>query len=116
MSAVNIAGRGPVSSITESGDPHVATTTLAGVPAAPTGLKARAVAAAAPDAVELYWTAPNAGSAPIENYKIETSADKGATWSDSVPLTEAENTASGVRLTTPSMLLRQESTSTGCRH
>ena len=42
VSAVNIAGRGPVST---TGTAH-ATTTLAGVPAAPTGLTTRAVGVA----------------------------------------------------------------------
>ena len=82
VSAVNIAGRGPVSTSAS------AMTTLAGVPAAPTGLTARAVLVAAENAVELYWTAPSAGGAPIEGYKIETSADNGATWILSVEDTE----------------------------
>ena len=94
----------------------MATTTLAGVPAAPTGLKARAVAAAARMRLNSTGPRPTRGSAPIENYKIETSADKGATWSDSVPLTEAENTASGVQTYHAVDAIRQESTSTGCRH
>ena len=64
VSAVNIAGRGPVST---TGN---ATTTLAGVPAAPTGLTTRAVGVAGTDdAVELYWTAPSAGGAPITGYQ-----------------------------------------------
>ena len=92
VSAVNIAGRGPVSSTTIS-----STTTLAGVPAAPTGLTARAVGVAGMDMVELYWTAPSAGGAPIENYKIETSSDNGATWTVSVATTEMDNTASGIQ-------------------
>ena len=91
VSAVNIAGRGPVS------DSANATTTLAGVPAAPTGLRARAVGLAGTDMVELSWTAPAAGGAPIEYYKIETSGDNGATWTDSVDNTETDNTASGVQ-------------------
>ena len=101
VSAVNIAGRGPVFPTSTDGvtggDEHTAKTELAGVPAAPTGLKARATAAAGTKTVELYWTAPNEGRAPIENYKIETSNDRGATWSVSVATTETENMGSGVQ-------------------
>ena len=93
VSAINIAGRGPVS------DSDDASTTLRGVPAAPTGLRAVALALAATDVVELYWTAPVAGGAPIEFYVIEHSTDDGASWtaSGSVANTENENTASGVQ-------------------
>ena len=53
------------------------TTTPTGVAAAPTGLRAVAVAE---NNVELYWTAPrNTGGAPITAYKIDHSAD-GKTW------------------------------------
>ena len=46
--------------------------------------------------VELYWTAPSAGGAPIEGYKIETSSNNGATWTDSVADTEnASGTPAG---------------------
>ncbi len=69
VSAVNSAGRGPVSTSAS------AMTTLVGVPAAPSGLKAVAVLATGTDAVELTWTAPNQGSAPITGYRIESFAD-----------------------------------------
>ena len=87
VSAMSIVGRGPVSSTSEADNPHMAATTLAGVPGAPTGLMATAVAVAAggTDAVELSWTAPNQGSAPITGYRIESSSDDGATWSDTTP-------------------------------
>ena len=85
VSAMNIAGRGPVSDIT--GTAHMAATALAGVPAAPTGLTATAVAA---DRVELSWTAPNEGSAPITGYMIETSGNDGDTWTSSTTNTEGD--------------------------
>ena len=66
VSAINIAGRGPVSTIVLTNDPpvgvHMAKTTLAGVPAAPTRLTATAVGLTT---IELSWTAPNEGRAPI---------------------------------------------------
>ena len=93
VSAVNIAGRGPVSAAINGA------TTLEGVPAAPTGLKAKAVGVAGEDVVELYWTAPSAGRAPITHYRIETSTDDGATWAESIADTEgsgADNEVSTV--------------------
>lgn len=101
VSAMNIAGWGPVSAASTD-DPRtdMATTSLAGVPAAPTGLTAVAVGVAGTDVVELSWTAPNEGRAPITGYKIEYSAD-GVTWADTegngTPNTETANTASGVQ-------------------
>ena len=80
VSAVNILGRGPVPTT----DAAMATTALAGVPEAPMGLTATAVGT---DTIELSWTAPNEGVAPITDYKIERSVDSGATW------TNAEATA-----------------------
>ena len=79
VSAVNNSGRGPVST-----DAAMATTALAGVPEAPMGLTATAVETTT---IELSWTAPNEGRAPITDYKIERSVDSGATW------TNAEATA-----------------------
>ena len=73
VSAVNIVGRGPVST-----NSAMATTTLAGVPEAPMGLTATAVGTTT---IELSWTAPDAGSAPITDYKIERSVNNGA-WVD----------------------------------
>ena len=92
VSAMNIAGRSPVSA--SDGTDHMAMTTLAGVPAAPTGLMATAVGATS---VELSWTAPNKGNAPITSYRIETSDDDGETWAESVANTETANIASGVQ-------------------
>ena len=106
VSAVNIAGQGPVFTTTDDPPPSMAKTALAGVPAAPTGLRAVAllVPVSGTNSVELYWTAPNEGRAPIENYRIEYSSDKGETWADTtpngVPDTEVaggQNTASGVQ-------------------
>ena len=97
VSAMNVVGRGPVSSTSETDNPHMATTTLAGVPAAPTSVMATAVGGTR---VELSWTAPNEGRAPITGYRIETSNNDGGTWTASVLNTEppdGDNTASGVQ-------------------
>ena len=94
VSAVNNAGRGPVST------PVLTATTLAGgsPPGAPMGLTVRMVG---PTAAELYWTAPtNTGGAPITDYRIETATDLTATnpWATgAVASTEAANTAPGVQ-------------------
>ena len=77
VSAMNSVGRGPVSATDANGAPHMAMTTLAGVPAAPTRLTATAVGTIT---VELSWTAPNEGRAPITGYQIEHSIDNGGTW------------------------------------
>ena len=82
VSAMNIAGRGPVSATDANGAPHMAMTTLAGVPAAPTRLTATAVGTIT---VELSWTAPNEGRAPITGYQIEHSIDNGGTWDNTTP-------------------------------
>ena len=73
-------------------------TTLVGVPAAPTGLKAVAVLATGTDAVELTWTAPSPGAAPITGYRIESFADHDSdaatpnTWGEIVADTESLGT------------------------
>ena len=73
VAAVNASGRGTVSASTTD---SMATTTAKGVPAAPTGLRA---VATGEETIELYWTAPDEGGAPISNYKIEVSVD-GKAW------------------------------------
>ena len=106
VSAVNSAGRGPHSSTEVANAPHMARTTPAGVPAAPTGLTVRAVATGTTDdGIELYWTAPtDAGGAPISGYRIERSANNGKTWTLAVEDTEnstgtpaGDNAGSGVQ-------------------
>ena len=95
VTAMNVVGRGPVSA-TDGTTTHMATTTLAGVPAAPTSVMATAVGTLT---VELSWTAPNEGRAPITGYRIEHSPDNGGSWTGdgSVADTETVNTASGVQ-------------------
>ena len=79
VSAMNSVGRGPVSATPTDGTAHMAMTTLAGVPAAPTRLTATAVGL---EVIELSWTAPNEGRAPITDYKIEHSTDNGGSWAN----------------------------------
>ena len=76
VSAINSAGTGPASDVAS------ATTNTPTVPAAPTGLRARADG---PTRIELSWIAPSiTGGVAISGYKIEVSADGGTTWSDLV--------------------------------
>ena len=85
ISAWNSVGRGPASDVASA-----TTTTAPTVPAAPTGLTARADG---PTRIALSWTAPwIIGGAAISGYKIEVSADSGTTWSDLVA-----NTGNAIR-------------------
>ena len=78
VSAYNSIGRGPPSNVASA----TTTTTAPTVPAAPTGLTARADG---PTRIALSWAAPwITGGAAISGYKIEVSADSGVTWSDLV--------------------------------
>ena len=96
VSAKNTVGWGTVypsstaAGVTTAAIPgdNVATTELAGVPAAPTRLTATAVRVSGDGAVELSWTAPSEGRTPIEGYKIGHSTDKGKTWTVIVVDTE----------------------------
>ena len=61
------------------------------VPGAPAGLVANSDRASR---IQLAWTAPEeAGSGPVSGYRIEVSADGGATWSDLEPDTGSAATA-----------------------
>ena len=61
------------------------------VPGAPTGLTAAAIGAMA---INLSWTAPaDNGGADITGYKIESSADSEATWTDLMADTASTDTA-----------------------
>ena len=72
VAAINSVGAGQWSSAT-------ATLTFPDIPAAPTGLSARAVGTSR---IDLSWNAPrNTGGAGIRGYRIEASDDGGGTWS-----------------------------------
>ena len=71
VAAINSVGAGQWSFET-------ATLTHADIPAAPTGLTARAIGTSR---IDLSWTAPrNTGGATIRGYRIEASSDEGRTW------------------------------------
>ncbi len=71
VAAINRVGAGQWSFET-------ATLTHADIPAAPTGLTARAIGTSR---IDLSWTAPrNTGGATIRGYRIEASSDEGRTW------------------------------------
>ena len=72
VAAINRVGAGQWSFET-------AALTHADIPAAPTGLTARAIGTSR---IDLSWTAPrNTGGATIRGYRIEASSDEGRTWS-----------------------------------
>ena len=71
VAAINSVGASPWS-------PEAGTITHPDVPAAPTGLTARAVGTSR---IDLSWSAPrNTGGAPVLGYRIEASDDGGGTW------------------------------------
>ena len=72
VAAINRVGAGQWSFET-------AALTHADIPAAPTGLTARAIGTSR---IDLSWTAPrNTGGATIRGYRVEASSDEGRTWS-----------------------------------
>ena len=69
---------------------NVTGSTPTGVPGAPRNLRA---VATGPDAIELTWVEPDEnGGREITGYRIEVSADAGATWSDLEPNTRNTDT------------------------
>ena len=83
VSAINAVGTGPVSNTAFA-------KTDGAVPGRPTGLRA---AAQGPDQINLEWSAPSEdGGSAITGYRIEVSANAGATWSDLVANTGSTST------------------------
>ena len=82
--AINSAGNSPASNTARA-------TTDATVPAAPTGLSARANGQTR---IDLSWTKPsNDGGAAVTGYRIETSPNGGSTWTELQKNTNSTATA-----------------------